>query len=195
MTKFNNICGVILAGGKNLRYHGTEKAFLKINGKTIIENTLDILKQVFNEILIISNKPEKYTAFSLPVFTDIYRNLGPIGGIHSALHNTRLDAIMVFASDMPFLNKEFINYLIEYFYSVDCDILIPCSDKGIEPLHAIYRKSIIKKLDTFIKETNDYAISKLFPVVNTKFIKTDKYQAKLSFVNINSPEDIKKIMQ
>ena len=48
------ITGIILAGGKNSRM-GSEKGLLEVEGKKIIERIIQEVKQVLDEIMIISN--------------------------------------------------------------------------------------------------------------------------------------------
>ena len=71
-----DMTGIILAGGKNSRM-GVNKAFLPIDGIRLIEKTLDIYRQIFNEIIIVTNDPLSYTEFSETlIVTDIYKEKG-----------------------------------------------------------------------------------------------------------------------
>jgi molybdopterin-guanine dinucleotide biosynthesis protein A len=55
-----NMTGIILAGGKNSRM-GMEKAFLKIGGIRLIDRILGVYKEIFTEIIIVTNEPLAYT--------------------------------------------------------------------------------------------------------------------------------------
>ena len=50
----NNILGVVLAGGKSKRF-GEDKSKVKLNGKILLEHTLDKIKSKFDEIIIVLN--------------------------------------------------------------------------------------------------------------------------------------------
>ncbi|MDY2582926.1 MAG: molybdenum cofactor guanylyltransferase, partial [Clostridium perfringens] len=100
----------ILAGGKSSRMNYRNKAFLKYEEDYFIERIIKALED-YEEIIIISNNPEEYTEFGLKVFKDIYPSQGPLSGIHSALNHIKNDYCLVVACDMPFINKEVVNYL------------------------------------------------------------------------------------
>ena len=59
------------------------------------------------------------------------------------LMSTSADSIFVFAGDMPFLDKKIVTDQIEEFNRNNYDVLIPRVGELIEPLHAIYRKSVL----------------------------------------------------
>ena len=51
--------GIILSGGKNIRM-GTNKAFLKVGGERLIDRTTRIFKQIFDEVILVTNSPLDY---------------------------------------------------------------------------------------------------------------------------------------
>ncbi len=81
---YNDITGIILAGGKSKRM-GINKALLKIGDKTIIERTAGLMQGLFNRVLLITNSPNEYMFLGLEIYEDIYKNIGPLAGIHSGL--------------------------------------------------------------------------------------------------------------
>ena len=104
-----NISCAINAGGKALRMKGATKAFIEINNKTIIDHNIEILNNIFDEILIITNDKsnfEKYKNYG--IYSDDYIDIGPIAGIHSSLKNTLFDAVFIISSDLPFISKSII---------------------------------------------------------------------------------------
>lgn len=46
------ICALVLAGGKSSRMNGNNKAFLKYQDKTFIENILEVLKNLIKFIFL-----------------------------------------------------------------------------------------------------------------------------------------------
>jgi molybdopterin-guanine dinucleotide biosynthesis protein A len=50
---------VILAGSKNIRISMT-KALIKIGQQTIIEDTVNLFRHLFDEIIIVTNRFEDY---------------------------------------------------------------------------------------------------------------------------------------
>jgi len=180
--------GVILAGGKNTRYGGFHKAFLRVENQFIIENTLNILKSIFSDNFIIANNKVIFSKYQLPVYSDIFFNRGPIGGIHSALQHTSKKSIFVVSCDMPFIDKSIILKMYEKFKSSNRNACVPKHDNNIEPLHSIYSKEILKDLENHLQNSEDNAIYKFLSTIDIEYLNFES--SKQEFVNINSPEDL-----
>src|SRR5262245_10619683 len=108
----DRIAGVILAGGKNSRMGGRDKAFLRVNGETVFARTLALLRACFPQVVVVSNAPEKYRGYAVEVTGDELPGLGPLGGVHAALGRVSLPYAFVTACDMPFLRPEPIEFLV-----------------------------------------------------------------------------------
>jgi molybdopterin-guanine dinucleotide biosynthesis protein A len=155
----NRISGVILAGGSNKRFGGITKANVVIDGETIISRIISIISDLFDEIIIVTNKPEEFQDFiQYKIVKDQYLKAGLLGGIHATLKASSENAIFVFAGDMPFLNREIISNQINEFNKREHDVFIPKVDQFIEPLHAIYRKSALSYLERFLSEGKSKAV-------------------------------------
>jgi molybdopterin-guanine dinucleotide biosynthesis protein A len=119
---------------------------------------------------------------------------GPLGGIHAALKASSEDSIFVFAGDMPFLNKEIISDQINEFNKRENDVFIPEVDQFIEPLHAIYRKSVLNHLERFLLEGKNRAVRDFLREVNVGYLQMTKNEkTEIAFANIISPSDLVKI--
>jgi len=184
----------ILAGGKSTRFNGENKALINFSGKSILDRNIDTLQAFFDEIHIISKIAEDYAYSGIPVFADVYDNIGPLGGIYTALLNSKCKAVFIFSCDMPFLSVNIIKNTISRFLDNDCQILIPRILNKIEPLHAVYSTSLITSLENHIKTTSEYKIRLFFPKVNTLYIEFENSKEnQKAFLNINSPDDLKSI--
>jgi molybdenum cofactor guanylyltransferase len=188
----NDISGVILAGGTNKRFGGITKANVIIGGDTIISRIISVLRDLFPEIIIVTNKPEEFRQFiQCKIVEDQYINAGPLGGIHAALKSASEDSIFVFAGDMPFPDKKIITDQINEFKKGEHDVLIPKIGQFIEPLHAIYRKKVLNDLEGFISERKSKAVRDFLNEVNVGYLEIpDTEQNKIAFTNINSPADL-----
>jgi molybdopterin-guanine dinucleotide biosynthesis protein A len=186
------ISGVILAGGSNKRFGGITKANVVIGGKTIISRMISTIRDLFYEIIIVTNNPEEFREFAqYKMVNDQYLNAGPLGGIHAAFKASSQDAIFVFAGDMPFLDREIITGQINEYYKLKYDILIPEIDRFIEPLHAIYRRSVLNDLEKFLLKKKSRAVRDFLKEVNTGYFQIEKTKTtELAFTNINSPSDL-----
>lgn len=197
MANFStNLSCAIMSGGKNSRFGGQNKAFMKIDGKPIIEQTLEKIDTLFPEIIIITNSPQDYNRYSsrCKIYTDEVKNVGPLGGIFTALNNITNPEVFIISCDMPFLDIELIKSQILDYESNKCCVLVPRLNNNIEPLHAIYKNCILKKLKIHLDKTNDYSIRNFFPLVKIRYFDLDNnLRNQKAFTNINSLEDFKNI--
>lgn len=188
----HNISGAILAGGASKRFDGLTKAKIVIGGKQIINRITETIADLFEEIIIVTNTPDEFKEFNnYKIVSDQFTGAGPLGGIHSALKASSNDELFVFAGDMPLLNKKYIIRQINYFYTNKFDILTPMVDELIEPLHAIYSKSIVKVLEEYLAADHNYAVREFLKLQNVGYIPFKvSEETKKAFTNINSPSDI-----
>ncbi len=197
MNKTTNIAGVILAGGKNTRIGGKSKAFIQLNDTSFLNLIVSTIDQLFNEIIIVTNKPQEYCDMknNYSIITDKIKGIGPLGGIYSALYHCSSEAIFVVPCDMPYLNKKVIEQEIECYNKSDCDALIPRMDSFIEPLHAIYKKSTFNILQSLINETEDYSIRNFLKLIHVQYMEMeDNEPNRQAFTNINTHEDFERII-
>ncbi|NQV02033.1 MAG: molybdenum cofactor guanylyltransferase [Bacteroidia bacterium] len=196
MNQTGKIAGVILAGGKNARIGGKCKAFIQLQDKSFLNIITSALEQLFSEIIIVTNNPSDYTAFinKYSIVTDRIKDIGPLGGIDSALYHCSAEAIFVVSCDMPYLNKELIEKQIEFYNKSDCDALIPRIGSFIEPLHAIYKKTSFNILQSFLNETRDYRIRSFLRLINVQYMDMEDNEInRQAFTNINTHEDYMRI--
>jgi molybdopterin-guanine dinucleotide biosynthesis protein A len=191
----NKITAAILAGGPASRFSGVVKSNLVIGGETIIARSISVLKELFCEIIIVTNTPGEFTGYSeFKMVRDQYAGIGPLGAIHAALHAASFDAVFVFAGDMPLLSQTLIEEQIKFFEKNSCDILVPERGKSIEPLHSIYRKSVLNRLDDYLSVENNNAVREFFRSVDTKYMELDDTDIiRNIFSNVNQPSDIQVI--
>jgi molybdopterin-guanine dinucleotide biosynthesis protein A len=188
----NVITGVILAGGENKRFRGITKAKLYFHGETLISRTVSIIKEFFPEIIIVTNKPEEFTEYSEYIIVgDQIRKSGPLAGIHAALKSTSSDAIFVFACDNPFPDRKIIGSMIRHFNESNADVLVPVLGDSIEPLHAIYRRTLVNDIERFLVDKKKKAVHDFLDEVNTEYFQiavTDR--TRKAFTNINTMLDL-----
>jgi molybdenum cofactor guanylyltransferase len=148
---YNDITGIILAGGKSTRM-GTNKSLLRIGGITIIERVVNLMKGLFQEVLLITNQPEEYSFLKLMMLEDIHKNRGPLAGIHSALVHTATEKNFIISCDMPLMTAEVIKYLVDY--PTKKPITITRADNFIQQLCGLYSKSLVPFIEEIIGINN-----------------------------------------
>jgi len=188
------ISGIILAGGINSRFAGKNKAFVDIDGKSVIKTVHSLFSELFHEVILVTNEPEKYADMDLKIVSDIFPVSSSLRGIHSGLFYAGFPFAFITACDMPFLKKKLIKAIINEIES-KVDIVIPETSAGFEPLCAAYSKRCLPVIEQRLN-TEDLSIRGIIDRVKTKRIpeKTLREYDKelLSFFNINSPRELEK---
>lgn len=169
---------------------GTNKAFLHVNGERIIDRTLRICQQLFTETILVTQEPALYLDFDVNIVTDLERGKGPLMGIYTGLFFSSSPYIFVLACDMPFLDASFIKHMVDK--TADYDIVVPRTEGGLEPLHAIYSRRLLKPIEKLLHE-NKLKITGFFAGARKKIIEADEISQfgpveRLLF-NLNRPED------
>ena len=186
----DDIAAIILAGGQNSRMGGADKAFLTVGGQTVFARTLELLRQCFPQIVVVSNRPQKYAGFDVEVTSDEFPGCGPLAGIQAGLGLIRRPYAFVVACDMPFLRLEPIAFLARRVATQEA--IIPCWDGDIEPLHAIYATALRRSMEEALR-AGICAIREFLPTIRAEYIAEAVMRvvdgADESFRNVNTPED------
>lgn len=173
---------------------GENKAFLLVDGKSLIDHALSQAKSVSDDILIVGPK-EWYGAYGR-IVTEVYPGCGPLGGVHAALVRSKTELNLVLALDMPFLQPDFLAYLVERAASVEAEVTVPRVDGRFQPLCAIYRKSFEATAEAALK-AGERKLDKLFTKERTLVIELENSPAFDSsmFANLNSRADYERALR
>lgn len=196
MPKYSDITLAILAGGNARRMGGQNKALLEYDGETFIKRIHKNLSPLFQSTIIISNSDNDFNIANTIVFSDIIKGIGPLGGIHSALVNSKTPLVFIVSCDMPFADGSIAEMLIHKHQQLKPEILIPVINDYNEPLFAIYSKTLINSIKVLVSGSAGRPIKDLLINTNTLFIKLEESpKTKKCFKNINSIEDFQALEQ
>ena len=188
----NHCTGVILAGGQSTRFNGKDKAFIHIGQRQVLDRILDIFRELFDDIILVTNEPIKYLAWDVMLATDLYPIRSSLTGIHAGLFFTANPYVFFAACDMPFLKKEVVNTIIGGI-EPGVDVIIPETADGLEPLCAVYSKNCLRSAEQNLRK-HDLKIQQFFKKVRVKKIQEAELRQKdpglVSFFNINTPADL-----
>jgi molybdopterin-guanine dinucleotide biosynthesis protein A len=190
-------------------------ATIVLNDTERIANYQSLLKQY------CEGKIEDNFDYSLDFVEDEIKGKGPISGIMTGLKNIKTDYALVLPCDSPFISEENIDAmfkLLEENLESDIDAIIPFHIKSnkdkfkdndefnfddasemtvdmkianSEPLHSIYKKENLNKIDELLKEDNLYVKSFIKGLKNPCFIEVDnKVLFEKDFRNFNRKEDL-----
>ncbi len=183
--------GVILAGGLSTRYAGENKAFIEIGGRRIMDAVYDVFVDVFEEVLIISNRPDDYLEWDALIAADIFATRSSLTGIHAGLFYAKNPFVFVMACDTPFIRKEVIQTVLDRV-EPGVSVVIPKTAKGMEPLCAVYSKTMLPVMERHLRQKK-FKIQRMFNKLRVKTVSESALRKVdpelISFFNINTPED------
>ena len=159
----------------------------------MMQRAMDVFKGLFDEIILVTNSPSEYAMYSgdCLIVSDKIKNIGPLGGIHSALGVTSKRSAFFAAVDMPFLHGDLISRQIEEFKKIKARALVPKIGTSIEPLHAIYKKELREEIEAYLKKSRDYSIRGFLETVNAAYFELeDNLFNRRVFKNMNRPRDL-----
>ena len=105
--------GLVLAGGRSSRM-GRDKALLRYGAETQLAATASLLSGRCDRVFISCRDEQAadYGFTGLPVVTDAYLDMGPLGGLLSAQRLHPEAAWLVLACDFPFMDETSIGTLV-----------------------------------------------------------------------------------
>ncbi len=187
------VSGVVLAGGQSSRL-GMDKSFVNVNGQSLIEQIVAKLAKLSDDVIIVTNSPEKYDHLKARLVGDIYPGKGALGGIYSGLRTAANAYSLVVACDMPFLDLNLLRYMI--LLARGHDVVIPRIRRLPEPLHAIYSKNCLEPIDRLLAR-GGLKIIDFFSEVRVRYVEESEVDIfdpqHLSFFNVNTPNDWKEM--
>jgi molybdopterin-guanine dinucleotide biosynthesis protein A len=186
------VTGIILAGGQNTRFSGTNKALIRVGEKCILDRIYGVFSDVFEEIILVTNDPIQYLEWDLNIVTDLFPIRSSLTGIHAGLFYMTTPYAFFAACDIPFLKKGLVQTILNHI-EPGADIVIPKTSKGLEPLCAVYSKKCLQPIEQQLVK-RELKIRKVFQKVNVKKLSETILRENdpdlVSFYNINTHDDL-----
>jgi 2-C-methyl-D-erythritol 4-phosphate cytidylyltransferase len=104
------VVAIILAGGKGERF-GSEvtKPFLSLNGKPVIDYSLDVIAPLVDDVIVVSPKPYKNYKWAAP---GALRQQSVESGLNACPEDTKY--VIIHDAARPFITTEMIQRMIRY---------------------------------------------------------------------------------
>jgi len=188
-TDLPQLNGLVLAGGKSLRM-GNPKDKINWHGKEQRYYAADLLAP-FCENVFISCRQDQLEHFDTDynALTDTFLNMGPFGGILSALRAQRDKAWLVVACDLPLLDKNSLEFLIRSRDAEKAATTYESPFDGLpEPLITIWEPKSYPLLLNFLGLGNTCP-RKVLMNSDTLILKPNNPNA---LMNVNTPEEMTK---
>ena len=191
----------IIAGGQAQRLGGCDKGALLVGDQTILAHQIAVLREVVDEILIVTNRRSRarFRDVAVPIAIDLLPDRGPLGGIYTALSVAAGERSLIVAADMPFLSVQFLRHMVAL--GETADIVVPRTNDGYQPLCATYARvcaaqmrerltaGALKAVD-FLREAEGLTIREL----GSDDIGPFDSDGTL-FFNVNTPDDYARAIQ
>ena len=180
--------GIILAGGKSSRM-GEDKGLVLLNGKPMIQYVIEALKEVVSEISIISNN-ESYHKFGTPVYSDIIKEKGPVGGIYTGLYHSTTELNFCISCDVPMISSDFIFWLLNR--SGNAFVTLPMYKDKVHQMIGVYSKQVLSNFQESV-EKEHLKLSQVNNDMGCEIIDIEKEYAnfdELIFSNINTKNEL-----
>ena len=187
---------IILAGGKSSRM-GFDKQLLKINERRLMDSLIQKLSPEFEEIIIVTNRPELYIGLSHIITKDILEDKGALGGIHAGLNYSSSKYAFVTACDMPNVNMDYVRFMKDALSESTSFGCVTKFGSWIEPFSSFYSIELIKNIEEYL-ETGRRSINVLLKSLNITYIEENaarKFSPNWDmFLNLNTKEDLDKFI-
>lgn len=190
IQELTQIAGWILAGGASSRM-GRAKALLEIGGEPMIVRTARLVESVVGPAVVVGGAHE-YDNLGLSAVEDDVAGAGPLEAIATALRVSNSPWNLILACDLPYLTREWLQFLVKRALESQADAVIPINVLGAEPLCAVYHKCG----EPLIRTAIEHGVRKVtdgLKYLRIEAIEPAEWKAfdseGLLFKNMNSPED------
>ncbi len=180
----------ILAGGKSTRM-GTDKALLRLEGKSLVVRQVELLHAAFDSVLVVTNSDATRQALAgVRTVSDLLADQGPIGGLHAALKAATTEWTFVVGCDMPFVSLDLARHLYELREGYD--LVAPLSEELIETMHTLYSERCVEAIERqiargqrkLIRFFDDLRVLRVPVGVSRRFDENLRM-----FMNVNTPDE------
>ena len=182
---FNNICAVILSGGKSSRMR-QDKSLLEFDRyDTITEYQYRRLSNIFDNVYI-SSKSDKFDFLDSKEFLilDNFKTFSPMIALDTIFEKIPTQKIFILSVDMPLLETESIQKLVNLSMNSSHEIVIAKDTLGNRhSLCGVFDRSIHKQIKECLK--ND--IHKINHLINNSNHKEILFEKSEQFLNMNTP--------
>ncbi|HZA10933.1 molybdenum cofactor guanylyltransferase [Mycobacterium sp.] len=190
MTAAAPLAGVVLAGGASRRM-GRDKATLPYRGATLVEYVVGVVKHRFDPVFVVAAPGQRLPAVQAKILRDEVRGVGPLAATGIGLRAARqvgAEWAFVCATDMPFLDTEYLDMLLGCSRNLAADVVLPWDGRD-HYLAALYRTTLAERIDALVAD-GERSMAALVNVVDAQRIVTDR---SIPLTNVNSATDLSAI--
>lgn len=186
----NLITGIILAGGLARRMGGKDKGLINVAGKPLIEYVIEALRPQVNSLIINTNRNlDSYKNYGVPIVVDSVSGFhGPLAGMASCMCVVDREYMVTVPCDSPNLPDDLVTRMYAGLTGENAEISVAHDGNYIQPVFALMKTNLLDSLLEFL-DGGDRKISNWFE--KHRLATVDFSDKPETFININTPEDIK----
>lgn len=175
-------------------------------GRVALEALLAPLSDAIEEVLIVGGTRERSCELALALHladlaspwrgcADALPEAGPLGGLLAALEMANGDWVLVGAADRPWVEPALLRHLVALAASapVGTEAVVPTSDRGLEPLLALYHRCAAPRLRAELargrRAVVDFLKGGRILVCDPEVVAGFDPELR-SFGNLNTPQDL-----
>jgi len=187
-SRFRNVAGAVLVGGASSRM-GRDKAALDLGGVALASRAARTLAAIVEDVVLVGGEP--------PADAPGRRVPDPPGprcalrGLVGALAACDAPRVLVVATDLPFVSRDLLLALIAW---PEADVVAPRSERGVEPLCALYRREPALDAARRALAAERLALHALLDALDTRHLEGADLAAvdpdDLALTNLNAPDDL-----
>ncbi len=186
------ITGFILAGGLSRRL-GQDKPSLRLGCRSLALWVASALAPWVETCWLITNQPQVHLSLGLPLLTDLRPWQGPLGGLETALFYAPTPLVLAAAADAPFPAPSLLAALVAQAGQGVKTAVLCHTSRGMQPFPGIYSLRLLSRLTAFLNEGGRHVIrfleqSRPLALPAEEVMRLDPQS--LSFMNLNTPEDL-----
>lgn len=177
----------ILAGGRGARFGGRDKGWVALDGRPLVQRTLDALRPQVAQVLVSANRNlDQYRALGVHVVPDLWpEHPGPLAGVASLLDALQDDWLLTVPVDSRTLPGNYAAHMFAARGAEPLHVVVARDEAGLQPLFALYPRALAaharETFESGRRSVRDW--QHRFPVYPCEF-------PALRFGNLNSAQEL-----
>jgi molybdenum cofactor guanylyltransferase len=171
---------------------GRDKALMVFEGRPLVARVVSRMRRAADPVVLAPGRRGRLGDIGYPEVDDVPAGVGPLGGLVGGLEASPHHLVAAAAVDMPFVSPELLTLLAALHEGEDA--IVPVTEDGTQPLHAVYAKSALPTLREASKEGR-FVLRELLDGLLVRLVGEAEWrQADPSgrfALNVNRSEDLK----
>jgi molybdopterin-guanine dinucleotide biosynthesis protein A len=184
------LAGLVLCGGTSARM-GRDKSFIQVAGEPLVVRVASRISAVADPVMLAPGRAGRLSDLGYPEVADEPPGVGPLGGLIGGLAASPHPLLAAAAVDMPLVSPEVLRLLAGLHQ--DQDAVVPVTDSGVQPLHAVYAKTALPLLREACSEGR-FVLRAVLEGLRVRLVDESEWRrvdpGGRFALNVNRPEDL-----